>query len=295
VPFVNIVVKQNPPKISLTTRDSCGLGWESGFGGVTAAGSSCDKLAIRAILGRTPMKLSIVIPAFNEEKVIETCLDSVSAALVANSTAGWASEIIVVDNNSTDKTPELARRAGARVVFEPVNQIARARNTGAKAATGDWLLFLDADTLLPAKTLVDALAEMNRADVAGGTSVLDYGDTRLSVRFFVGLCNLIIKWLKTTAGCFLFCCADAFHEIGGFDEQYFAGEDAEFGKALKRWGRGRGMRLAILHRHPPRTSDRKFRLYGLRQVLLAVTRYVFFPQRTMRDKRYLAVFYDGRR
>ena len=241
------------------------------------------------------MKLSVIIPAFNEEKVIEACLNSVSSALKANSTAGLTSEIIVVDNNSTDKTAELARSAGSRVIFEPVNQIARARNAGARAASGDWLLFLDADTLLRNETLAETLTAMNQCGVAGGTSVLDYGDTRLSVRFFVGLCNFIVRHLKMTPGCFLFCRADAFREIGGFDEQYFAGEDAEFGKALKRWGRGRGLRLEILHRHPPRTSDRKFRLHGLSQVLLAVTRYVFLPHRTMRDKRYLAVFYDGRR
>ena len=59
---------------------------------------------------------------------------------------GWGVELIVCDNNSTDRTAEIARNAGARVVFEPVNQIARARNRGAAAATGDWLIFVDADS-----------------------------------------------------------------------------------------------------------------------------------------------------
>ncbi len=61
---------------------------------------------------------------------------------------GLTHEIIVVDNNSTDLTAELAKQAGAKVVFESINQIGRARDTGATAATGDWLLFVDADSLL---------------------------------------------------------------------------------------------------------------------------------------------------
>ena len=82
------------------------------------------------------MHLSIVIPAFNEELLITHCLDSISESMIANQGAGFTHEIIVVDNNSTDKTAELAKHAGANVVFEPINQIGRARNAGAAAATG---------------------------------------------------------------------------------------------------------------------------------------------------------------
>jgi glycosyltransferase involved in cell wall biosynthesis len=84
------------------------------------------------------MHLSIIIPAFNEERLIEQCLRSVAASTAANATPGFTSEVIVVDNNSTDKTAELARQAGTQVVFEPINQIGRARNAGAAQATGEW-------------------------------------------------------------------------------------------------------------------------------------------------------------
>lgn len=87
------------------------------------------------------MHLSIVIPAFNEERLIESCLESISISCAGNSDRGLRTEVIVVDNNSTDRTARLARQAGDRVVFEPINQIARARNAGAEVATGDWLLF----------------------------------------------------------------------------------------------------------------------------------------------------------
>ncbi|HBH79595.1 MAG TPA: glycosyl transferase, partial [Nitrospira sp.] len=73
------------------------------------------------------MYLSIVIPAFNEARLIEQTLRSVTTSLAANAGSGFTSEVIVVDNNSTDNTAQLARQAGAQVVFEPINQIGRAR------------------------------------------------------------------------------------------------------------------------------------------------------------------------
>ena len=81
------------------------------------------------------MKISVIIPAFNEERLIGETLRLVKAAMTAFSWRRWATEVIVCDNNSTDRTAELARAGGAAVVFEPVNQIARARNCGAAAAT----------------------------------------------------------------------------------------------------------------------------------------------------------------
>jgi glycosyltransferase involved in cell wall biosynthesis len=77
------------------------------------------------------MKLSIIIPAYNEAKRIKDCLQSVFAALRADARVNLTAEVIVVDNNSSDDTTCLARAAGAQVIFEPVNQIARARNAGA--------------------------------------------------------------------------------------------------------------------------------------------------------------------
>src|SRR4051812_9742310 len=92
------------------------------------------------------MKVSLIIPAFNEERLIGETLSAVKIASAAFTRRGWDTELIVCDNNSTDRTNQIAQEAGARVVFEPVNQIARARNTGAAAATGEWLLFVDADS-----------------------------------------------------------------------------------------------------------------------------------------------------
>src|SRR5882724_6787627 len=103
------------------------------------------------------VKISVVVPAFNEERLLPATLRSIHAAAAVFSARGWASELIVCDNNSTDRTGEIARAGGAEVVFEPVNQIGRARNRGAEAATGDWLLFVDADSQ-PGRELMSEVA-----------------------------------------------------------------------------------------------------------------------------------------
>src|SRR5438270_12832271 len=85
------------------------------------------------------MKISVVVPAFNEERLLPGSLSSIRAAAEGFARLGWESELIVCDNNSNDRTAQIAKRAGAEVVFEPVNQIGRARNTGAARARGDWI------------------------------------------------------------------------------------------------------------------------------------------------------------
>ena len=92
------------------------------------------------------MRLSVVVPAFNEERLLAETLRHIAAGMEVFRARGWSAELIVCDNNSTDRTAAIARAAGATVVFEPVNQIARARNRGAARAGGDWLLFVDADS-----------------------------------------------------------------------------------------------------------------------------------------------------
>ena len=104
------------------------------------------------------MKVSVVIPAYNEEKLIVATLRSIKESLRSFTDVGWNTELIVANNNSTDRTAELAAKEGARVVFEPINQISRARNCGAAAATGDWLVFVDADSH-PSRALFADVAE----------------------------------------------------------------------------------------------------------------------------------------
>ena len=116
------------------------------------AGQRCRKLE--------SVKISVVVPAFNEERLLGRSLGEIKSAAGAFARHGWEVELIVCDNNSSDRTAEIARNAGALVVFEPVNQIARARNRGAAAATGDWLIFVDADSHPSAELFTEVANEI---------------------------------------------------------------------------------------------------------------------------------------
>src|SRR5262245_35655412 len=97
------------------------------------------------------MKLSVIIPAFNEERFLPQTLGCLRQAAEQ---IGFAPErdieTIVVDNASSDRTAEIALAAGAKVISVPEHNIARVRNVGARTASADLLVFLDADTLIPA-------------------------------------------------------------------------------------------------------------------------------------------------
>src|SRR5206468_2060916 len=156
------------------------------------------------------LKISVIIPAFNEERLLGETLRTVQEASTAFVEAGWETELIVCDNNSTDRTAEIARAKGATVVFEPINQIARARNKGAEAATGDWLLFVDADSR-PGRELFadvsDAIASGKY--LAGGCTVKLDAQLR-KAKFITGLWNWLSRTFKLLAGSFIFCETAAF-------------------------------------------------------------------------------------
>ena len=241
------------------------------------------------------MHLSIIIPAFNEARLIERSLQSVAASIAANQKSGFTSEIIVVDNNSTDNTAELARQAGAQVVFEPINQIGRARNAGAAHATGDWLLFLDADSLLSPGLLADILRLINSGKYVGYGSTLRMDGlpwwADITLRFWTTI-SVLCRW---AAGALVVCRRDAFQEIGGFDQELYALDEIRLSKQLKQWGRRRSLHFTILTRHPLETSSRKVSLYSSREIAAQILRIFFLPKRTLQDKKHLSVWYDGRR
>src|SRR5437762_13783290 len=94
------------------------------------------------------------------------------SAMEAFAERGWPAELIVCDNNSDDRTAQIARAAGARVVFEPVNQIARARNRGAAPAAGEWLICVAADSHPSRASLAEAGEAMRAAGCLAGGAAL---------------------------------------------------------------------------------------------------------------------------
>jgi len=241
------------------------------------------------------MKISVVVPAYNEEKLIASTLRSIIASTAAFEERACEWELSVCDNNSTDRTAELARAEGAKVVFEPINQIGRARNCGAASASGDWLIFIDADSQ-PNRGLFAEVCDAIRSGncIAGGSTVKLDGESS-AARFITRIWNLISRTGNWLAGSFIFCDRSVFEEVGGFNVELFASEELDLTIRLKRIAHARKQSILILHRHPLITSARKLHLYSLREHLGLIGKTILRRGRPLRSREECFTWYDGRR
>lgn len=242
------------------------------------------------------MRVSVVLPAFNEEKLLPAALAAVRDAASAFTARGWAWECVVCDNNSTDATAAVARAAGATVVFEPVNQIGRARDAGARAANGDWLVFIDADSTPSAELFASIATRIAEGRVLGGGSTveLEPGTPRYA-RFVCRLWNLWSRLAGWAAGSCVWVEAEAFRTVGGFGTEYYAGEEVFLSRRLKSLARRSGRRFVILAGHPLRTSARKLKLYTLTEGGRFFFRMLFTAGRAAKRPENCEIWYDGRR
>ncbi len=233
---------------------------------------------------------ALIIPAWNEADFIQPCIASVQQAMQG---VEYHGQLIVVDNNSTDNTAALAATAGAQVVFEPVNQISRARNAGAAAADAHLYVFVDADSQIHAALLAEAIDVLTHQNaVGGGANIRTDRPVNWWARITVNGWNWLSRQFKLAAGCFVYCRADAFHEVGGFSLKRYAGEELELSRALRRWGRTRNMRFHIITDHTIETSVRKMDWYTpgqlLRQMIVAL-----IPG-ALNSKRFMGTWYDDK-
>ena len=218
---------------------------------------------------------SIIIPAYNEEALLAKTLEVLQKAMAEIPLSG---EIIVTDNNSTDRTPEIAKAAGAKVVFEPVNQISRARNTGAKHAEGRYLVFIDADTQTPPGLLQTALSNLESGKCCGGGANVCL-DTPLGLpaRAVLAYWNTISRVFHLAAGCFVYSRRDDFKACGGFSEKHYASEEIWFSIALKRIGKKSNRKFCIISKPEIITSSRKLIWFSHIQQLALLTFLALFP------------------
>lgn len=241
------------------------------------------------------VRISIVIPAFNEERLIGETVRQVQFASESFTRLGWETEIIVCDNNSTDRTAEIAQGVGARVVFEPVNQIARARNSGAAAATGDWLIFIDADSHPSLELFADVAGQIRGGRCLAGGSTVRMDSDSVVVRTGVRLWNGLSRWRHLLAGSFIFIEAAVFRKLGGFSRELFVAEELELSRRLRVFAKADGRGVVILTEHPLLTSARKMALYRPREHLWFLVRAAFNPKGTMGNREACGPWYDGRR
>jgi glycosyltransferase involved in cell wall biosynthesis len=230
--------------------------------------------------------ISFIVPAYNEETELPSTLAAIRGAASA---VTQPFEIIVVDDASTDATPKIAEQAGARVVSIHRRQIAASRNAGARAAQGEYLFFVDADTRINQIHVSKAMAALE-AGYAGGSArgVMD-GFIPLWGRILLRVFCTLYFGLNLGAGAFLFTTRRNFEATGGFDEQYFAGEEVYFSLALRKLGRFKVLREPVL------TSGRKLRMYPAKEILGTLLIMILGGPRMARSRARLRLWYDGKR
>lgn len=230
--------------------------------------------------------ISFIIPAHNESQLLGSTLRTLHAAATA---LDVVHEIIVVDDASTDATAEIARGHDARVLHVQHRHIAATRNAGAQVANGDWLVFVDADTLINQAVLGAALQALQGGAVGGGAAVRLQGDVRWHERLGVSLFIGIFRITRIAPGCFIFCSAAAFHAAGGFDRAYYAAEDIALSRALARQGQ-----FVILH-EAVHTSARKLRTHGMGEHLRLLWRFARHRRGMLASRKHLDLWYGERR
>lgn len=203
--------------------------------------------------------ISIIIPARNEEAYIAACISSVQAQ------QHLGAEVIVVDNGSEDRTAALAAALGARVVSEPIPGLPRAREAGRRAARGEILVYLDADTIIPPGYLRYVLSIFSCPTVlAASTAFRFYDGTWLmngliAVSFAFYKVLHTVKMTRTLFGGSFAVRQSAMEQIGGFNLALdFYGEDIELSLRLARFGE-----IAFLDRMQSHTSARRYVRQGV--------------------------------
>jgi glycosyltransferase involved in cell wall biosynthesis len=230
--------------------------------------------------------ISFIVPAFNEERELPFTLAAIRSAATS---ARQEYEIIVVDDASTDATAEVARGPDTQIVSINRRQIAAARNAGVHAARGNILFFVDADTRINARHIADAIAALDAGYAGGSARLITDGEIPRWGRIFMKTFCAIYFAVNLGAGAFLFTFRKNFDAIGGFDEQFFIGEEIYFSFALRRLGRFKVLREPVV------TSGRKLRMYSGRHIFSKTLSILLGGPNAARSRRKLDLWYDAKR
>ena len=230
--------------------------------------------------------ISFVIPAHNESRLLAGTLHALHDA--AREVAE-PFEVIVVDDASDDSTAQVAADNGARVLQVGHRHIAATRNAGATVATGERLVFVDADTLIDATVLSAAVQALRDGAVGGGARVVMQGEVPWHVRAATAFFAWAFRLTGIAPGCFLFCTRSAFDAAGGFNQAFYAGEDVALSRALALQGR------FVILREAVHTSARKLHTFSMWEHLKLVLRFAWRRQHLLTSREHLDLWYGKRR
>ena len=205
------------------------------------------------------MKLSFVIPAWNEEELIAQTIESIHTA-----STGLEYEIVVANDASDDRTAEIAESLGATVVQCNNRQIGLTRNDGAAAAKGEWLVFVDADTIVTESVVLETIEAFDGGAIAGTSFPTFEESAPLLARILTPMLRISFRVLRLAAGAYLFCTREAFEAVGGFDKKFFAAEEVHLSKSLHKLGSFKTVNTQVV------TSGRKFRSHSSLEMLITL-------------------------
>jgi glycosyltransferase involved in cell wall biosynthesis len=198
--------------------------------------------------------ISVVIPALNEEKYLGKTLESLQKQDFKNF------EIIVVDNGSIDKTAQIAKNFGARVIFEQKKGVPFARQAGFEKANGKIIATTDADTILPQNWLLKIHQTfLKNPQAVAVTGFFDFYDSSIIFRIlFLFLSRLYFLATNSFSGTNIAIKKEAFEKIGGFNFNYLVGEDTNICRRLKKIGK-------VIRNHSllVKTSGRRYQKTGI--------------------------------
>jgi glycosyltransferase involved in cell wall biosynthesis len=189
---------------------------------------------VSAMIEVLGVRISFIIPAHNEEEHLSATLEALRGS-TDQASVDW-SEIIVVDDDSTDSTADIALSHSVQVISVVKKQISAARNAGAHVAVGDVFIFIDADTIVTAGAIKQAAAAMEQGRTFGGASIRFDEPCPRWATVVLPLFLLVYRAAKLAPGCFFVVRRDLFEKVGGFDESIFAGEETLLARSLKKAG-----------------------------------------------------------
>jgi glycosyltransferase involved in cell wall biosynthesis len=230
--------------------------------------------------------ISFVVPAYNEERLIGATLRAIHHAARA---AGDLYEVIVADDASSDATAAIAESCGARVVRVSRRQISATRNAGARHTQGEFLVFVDADTLVTPAVIRAALRALRDGAIGGGAGIRFEGSIPAYARLLEKPGVWLFRMARLAAGCFVFCRREAFEAVGGFDEALYGAEEIALSRALG--GRGR----FVVLREAVTTSGRKLRAHSGWELLRVLGALALRGPGSVRGRRGLGIWYEERR
>ncbi|MFA5246745.1 MAG: glycosyltransferase [Candidatus Micrarchaeia archaeon] len=227
-------------------------------------------------------KVSVIIPTLNEEKYLPDCL-----RLLSRQHADFDVEIIIADGNSKDRTRDIARKSGAKVVVEKKHTIAAGRQAGAKIASGDILVFTDADARpADSKWLSRLCHAFDDEKVVAAYGSLSIYDSKRAGAYALFITTYFywasVMKVAAGAGSNMAVRTKDFWKVGGFDVDLVTGEDIQLQQKLKRRGK-------LVYKSRARTcvSARRIQNWGLARFLgFHVTNFVKLQMGRTGHKKY---------